>query len=325
MQTIGLDIGYGYTKAVTNGREISFPSVVGLAVKIRYHNDLVKTGGGYYTYGVAGGEWFVGDFAKLQSQWTTSPRSRERTGMETINVLFCAAMHRLGVSGDVSLTTGLPVKWYEDRDDLMHQLSGEHTFTVNDQEERVNVVNVAVIPQPFGAFYSAILDLDGRLANDTLAAGRVGILDIGMHTTDFALADKLRYVENASDSDTVAMARAYELIARDVAEQHRLALDVHDVDHALRNGRSVKVRGEAHDISNLADRALQAVAEDILGKAATLWGRGRRIDKILVTGGGSYEMHSFIYERYPHAVMVQEPEKANARGFYCYALRKWGR
>ena len=323
MSIIGLDIGYGFTKAVSGGREMVFPSVVGPAVKIRYHNDLMRDGGGY-TYHVAGADWFVGDFAKLQSPWTTSPRARERTGTEAIEVLFCTAFHRLGMTGEVKLVSGLPVEWYEDRGDLEAQLRGMHVFGVNGETYRVNVVEMAIVPQPFGSFFSAVLDGKGRLVNEALARGRVAILDIGMHTSDFALADGLRYIEKGSGSIPVAMARAYELIARELQTRHRLTMDAHDVDTALRNGQAVSVYGEQHDISDLAQPALKAVSEEVLGKAMTLWGDGRDIQRVLVTGGGAYALGKYVKARYPHPVVTQQPTLCNARGFWLYGLRKWG-
>lgn len=320
---IGLDIGYGFTKATTQGREIAFASVVGPAIKIRYENDLVKAGGGY-TYHLNDGDWFVGEFAQLQSPWTTSPRARERTGTEAIEVLLCAAFHRLGVSGDVKLVTGLPVEWYEDRGDLEAQLKGLHIFDADGQSHHVNVADVAIVPQPFGSFFSAILDGQGRLVNESFARGRVAILDVGMHTSDFALADGLRYIEKASGSIPVAMARAYELIARELQARYRLSMDAHDVDEALRNGATVSVYDEQHDIADLARPALKAVAEEVLAQAMTLWGDGRDIQRVLVTGGGAYALGNFIKARYPHAIVTQEPALCNARGFWLYGARKWG-
>jgi hypothetical protein len=73
---------------------------------------------------------------------------------------------------------------------------------------------VLVVPQPFGSLFRALLSPTGVLADpDGLAGGRVAVLDIGMHTTDYALADALRYVERRSGSIPVAMARVYELCA----------------------------------------------------------------------------------------------------------------
>lgn len=322
VQTIGLDVGFGFTKAVTNGREIVFPSIVGPSINVRYQNEMVTSGGGQ-VYHVGGQGWFIGDYAKLQSPETFSPRARERTGTLAVKVLLCAALHQIGAGGAVNLVTGLPVEWYSDRSELLSQMRGLHVFTVDGQEYRIDVQNVAVVPQPFGSYFTLILDSQGRMVNEALAEARVAVLDVGMLTTDFALADGLRYVEKASGSIPVAMARVYEQIARDVQARYRLALDAHDVDFAIRAGHVVKVHGDPKDIADLARPALRAVAETILAQAVTLWGDGRNLDRVAVTGGGAFALLDFVTARYPHAVMVDAPGFGNARGFYYYGLRKW--
>ena len=59
---IGLDIGYGWTKAVGNtGNTISFASVMGPAVQISYRSDLARDKGNHHTYRVDDADWFVGE------------------------------------------------------------------------------------------------------------------------------------------------------------------------------------------------------------------------------------------------------------------------
>lgn len=319
---VGLDVGFGFTKAAGRGREISIPSIVGPAIDIKYHNDLVKTGGGH-TYTIDGIDLFAGDFANLQSPSVLSPRARERTGTPVVETLLCVVLHKLGVAGDVKLVTGLPVSWYADKDKLTAQLGGEHDYSVDGEPHQINVTDVAVVPQPFGSFFSAILDVKGRMTNPGLAFSRVAILDVGMHTTDFALADDLRYIEKSSGSIETAMAKAYELIARELQERYNRDMSVHAIDEALRNGATVDVYDQEHDIADLAQSALESVAQVILAKAMTLWGDARDIKRLLVTGGGAYVLGDYIKEQYPHAVTTQEPGLCNARGFRQYGLHKW--
>jgi hypothetical protein len=86
----------------------------------------------------------------------------------------------------------------------------------------------------------------------------------------------------------------------------------------------VSVYGQEQDISDLAQPALKAVSEEVLGKAMTLWGDGRDLRRVLVTGGGAYALGKYVKARYPHAVVTQQPALCNARGFWLYGLRKWG-
>ena len=62
----------------------------------------------------------------------------------------------------------------------------------------------------------------------------------------------------------------------------------------------------------------------MIGKAVTLWGDGDDLSAVLVTGGGG----SFFFDRvqsiYPYARELNDPQIANAQGFYRYGLRKFG-
>ncbi len=320
---IGLDIGYGYTKAVSNTGIATLPSVIGPAVTIKYHDDLAGNGRGL-TLEADGTAWFVGQQARLQSPFTISPRARERDP-EVVRLLALAALCQVNANGNtVRMVTGLPVEWYADREKLARTLTGFHNFTSNGQPQVINIAGVLVVPQPFGSLFRALLSPMGVLTDsDGLAAGRVAVLDIGMHTTDYALADALRYVEPRSGSIPVAMARVYELVRRGVTERHSLMLSLQDAEDAARTG-FVTVYGRREPVADLVASALEGVAQEVLGEAVTLWGDGRDLLAVLVTGGGGPALLERIRAVYPHARLAPNPQTANAEGFYRYALRKFG-
>ena len=93
---VGIDIGYGYTKAVGPGRQVVFPSVVGKAERVRYESDLRQLGangrGSEIALITEEGDRFVGDLALLQSrvQWTLLDRSRVED--PSARLLFLAAL-----------------------------------------------------------------------------------------------------------------------------------------------------------------------------------------------------------------------------------------
>jgi plasmid segregation protein ParM len=320
---IGLDIGYGYTKAVTSTAEVVFPSVVGQAERIRYESDLISENGRGIHLVTPDGERFVGELALLQSRIKWTPQDRGRVNSRTMVTLAQAAFSELGVSGEVALVTGLPVEWYGDREALTEQLKGRHVIRrCGGGCPVVNVSQVLVVPQPFGSLFALILDRDGKLINEDLARGRVGVIDVGMHTTDFVLVDRLRYVEKGSGSLTTALSRVHELTGRAILDAHSLQLTLHEVDAALRQG-TVQVYGKAKDVFRLSEPALQAVAEEVKAKAGTLWGDGRDLSAVLVTGGGALALGHRILSQYPHAVTIPNAAMANVRGFLRYGMRKW--
>jgi len=385
---IGLDIGYGYTKAVSGDRRVVFPSVVGKAERIRYEADLnphLSEGrplGGAHHLGngaialiTEDGDHFVGELALLQSrvQWTLLDRSRVED--PSARLLFLAALSELvggsphlnspcGAGGEEEgrapqagarsfsspvqttgegrhsgpirmgsaggghsfrIVTGLPVNWYADRDKVLEQLAGKHVVRrVNGRQivQRFTIDEVLVVPQPFGSLFDAILGPEGQIVDDDLAQGRVGVIDVGTYTTDYVLVDRLRYVERGSGTLASAMSGAYQLIGRSLLDTFGLNLRLHQVDRAVRDGR-VTVFGEKRRIDWLVDPVLDALSQEVLAEAGTLWGDGRDLEAVLVTGGGAMALGERICRRYAHARVLPDAALANVNGFHKYGQRKW--
>lgn len=128
--TIGLDIGYGVVKAVTDVASVSFPSVMGHAREIKFQQDTIqqKYPGDQITDD--DGSWFVGDLALAQVPVGELLRLRGRTANEKVmgNAfrlrLAKVAIGKLiqGVWGrdviHVQLAVGLPVDHMGDAAEL---------------------------------------------------------------------------------------------------------------------------------------------------------------------------------------------------------------
>ena len=82
VQTVGLDIGYGVTKVVTDATALTFPSVMGHAHEIKFQQETIQ--GKYPGDQIADddGEWFVGDLAMAQVPAGELLRLRGRTANE---------------------------------------------------------------------------------------------------------------------------------------------------------------------------------------------------------------------------------------------------
>jgi hypothetical protein len=411
---VGIDIGYGYTKAVGPDRQVVFPSVVGKAERVRYESDVGRRPDGTEIALVTEeGDHFVGDLALLQSrvQWTLLDRSRVED--PSARLLFLAALtevagdappladrgrwvHRQSApprapsewrdggedatsspvvctgegptcakapllnppgapsecrdggedatsspvvctgegptvrsrqGGGLSfhVVTGLPVNWYADREKVVEQLSGRHVVRrVNGRQvvRRFTVDEVLVVPQPFGSLFDAILGPDGQIVDEDLAQGRLAVIDVGTYTTDYVLVDRLRYVERGSGTLATAMSKAYQLVGRSILDTYGLELRMHQVDRAVREGR-VTVFGEERTVDWLAGPVLDALAQEVLAEAGTLWGDGRDLKAVLVTGGGAMALGERIRRRYAHARVLPDAALANVNGFFKYGRRKW--
>src|SRR5512139_622713 len=133
---VGLDVGYGHTKAVaSNGRSVCFESKVAPAEFIRFQADIGAhvPANGLTLHDTQEGALFIGEMASKQGRpgAIRSPRDRNRVTDPITTHLADAAFAMLlpGIEHAwVRLVTGLPVAYYRDADRLVEHLLGRHTI-----------------------------------------------------------------------------------------------------------------------------------------------------------------------------------------------------
>jgi len=331
-EVLAVDIGYGWSKGLTlHAQPALIPSLVGPAEAIRYESDVILANG----HGIAvevGGRWyFVGEQAELQSASRSQTLDVTRTGSVEQKALFYAlASELLPTNVDrVAVVSGLPVADYDDKHKatLRDMLKGTHTVKRQGKRERCfDVVGVHTMPQAMGSLFALVLDRRGQLVDGDLAAGRVGIVDVGTLTTNYILVDRLRYVEVDSDSITSGMSESLQKIAKDLKRDYGFdwTLQLGKVDRAVR-ARTVEPFGDPVNISHLVDPHLAELAETIVSHARSLWSAGVELKAVVLTGGGSLEMAPYFRKVYPHVRMVGgDPQFANVTGYLRAGLRKFG-
>lgn len=330
-EVLAVDIGYGYTKAMTAHSRTLIPSLVGPAEAIRFESDIIEANGKGIALEVDGRGFFVGEQAELQSASASQTLDATRTGSIEQKALFYAAASELikTTTEEVAVVTGLPVGDYDDRnkDALKALLIGEHEVKRQGKWTRAfRVSNVYTVPQALGSLFALVLDRRGRLVDGDLAGGRVGVVDIGTLTTNYILVDRLRYVEVESDSITSGMAEMLQKVAKDLKREYSLdwGLQLGKVDQAVR-ARAVEVYGDRVNIAGLVDPHLENLADTIISKARTLWGSGVELKGVVVTGGGSLELAPYVRKVYPHTRTVGgDPQFANVTGYLRAGLRRFG-
>lgn len=313
-----IDIGYSHTKAHANGKTIIFPSVVGKAQNIRYQNRGLKDdpdAGPDIQITLDDKSYFVGHKALAQSgkyQW--SAHDRQRTKSITYQILMLAALGQLNLEGPVDLVTGLPVEWYDDRQQIIDQFTGKHQINGNE----IIIKNILVLPQPWGSLCTMTLNDAGKIIAPSVANGTVGVIDIGGHTTDWIIADKFRYIEPGSGSAEIGMIDILETISADLDRDYHHKPDLAKIDHALATGY-IKIRGQKVGLPDYAEPALDTAAETILGKIIQKWGPMEGdLDTIIITGGAAPTIGPYLTTRFPHAAIIPDSHVANVIGYYRY-------
>jgi len=317
---LGLDLGYFAVKGLAHDRRFTFPSVVGSPERSRFaltaQDSILLT--------LANGKTCqVGEAAVLQSRFLDRHEDRDWLRSEAYYALLLAAFTELTAATVVDLTvvSGLPVAFYSDKDVLRDRLLGEHRVTREGRRSQVfRVSDARVIPQPFGTLLAAALDNNGRIGDQALATGSVGVIDCGGKTTNLLSVNRLAEIGHETAS--------VNLGAWDVARAVQDWLTAHCPNLELRDhqlmaavvARRTTYYGQEVDLAPVVEAALEPMADQVLAQAGQLWNGAAGLAAILVTGGGALLLGPRIEAHFRHARVVEEPVFANALGYWKFAV-----
>lgn len=316
---IGIDIGYSAVKAASGQKRVIFPSVVGTPDKARFSLN------GSQTLIMAAPEHVaVGEGAIQQSRFVHRREDRAWIEGPEWYMLALAALTELteATVAELRLVTGLPVAFYDDRQAVRDRLLGEHKAQREGRRaQKFTVGDCRVVPQPFGCLLAATLDDRGRIVNEALATGAVGIIDIGGKTTNMLSVNKLSEIGTETDSANVGAWDAVRAVRSWLATNcPDLDLRDHQIVDAI-IARSLKYYGEKLDLSAIVGETLDKLGNEIVAVATQLWNGGASLDAILISGGGALLLGPHISRKFRHAKVVEEPVFSNATGFWRFAQR----
>jgi plasmid segregation protein ParM len=316
---IGLDVGYSAVKAVSGNRRVTFPSVVGTPDKARFSLD-----GSTAIVLIHPVNAMVGEEAIAQSRFLNRREDRGWIEGDEWYSLALASLTELtsATVADLVIVTGLPVTFYADKAIVRDRLLGDHKVQREGRRaQSLRVSDCRVIPQPFGALLSATLDDRGRIVDQALAAGSVGVIDVGGKTTNVLSVNRLSEISRETASVNVGAWDAVRAVKTWLADHcPDLELRDHQIMEAI-IARQVRYYGEPVDLGPAVDAALNPMAEQVIAEATQLWNGAAGLDVILVTGGGALLLGPAIKAHYRHARTVKEPVWANALGFWRLAQR----
>ncbi|NLW72832.1 MAG: hypothetical protein GXY37_08115, partial [Chloroflexi bacterium] len=90
----------------------------------------------------------------------------------------------------------------------------DHIWKANDQEHHLNVTEVRVTSQPAGALFDYVLDDEGKIVPErrTAYTQEVGIVSIGMNTTELLVVREKVPVQRFTGDSTTGVRRLLELV-----------------------------------------------------------------------------------------------------------------
>ncbi len=337
MAVVGIDIGFGFTKAF-NGRDaLAFKSIFGEATDIQYREQLLGSPRPeeHLHVEIGGTGYFVGELAERQSNTRSFTLDQDQFISTFARIMALTALSRLAERGEpVRVVTGLPISYYRrHRDAIAKLLTGKHELVSVDHtgarsETSITVSHVRAIPQPFGTLFNHMLNDLAEVSDKRFVQEKIGIIDVGFRTCDCSIADRTRYSERGSHTSESGIAKAYASIATRLKELTGVNVEIYRLYDAVARG-SIKVRGQSIDLKPLVDEALSRLATSIASEVDRLWADDWDIDLMVITGGGGAVLAPYLKPLLHGEVRAldagADQRLANVRGYWKYGMNVWGR
>jgi plasmid segregation protein ParM len=336
VQILGIDLGFGFTKATDGERSLVVKSVIGEATDGRLGAPMpdARPGNDHLHIELEDRGLFVGDLAERQSSLRSFTLDQDRFITDSARILAIATAAELTDSDEpIAVVTGLPISTYRQKaDELERLLRDRHSFIAigadGTRARRViEIRDVKVIPQPFGSMYDMVLDDAGSVGDRQLLQQKVGIVDVGFRTSDLTVSDRGTFLERASISTETGVGRAFATIAGKIREKSGVSVELYRLYEAMDEGR-IKIRGESFDLSKLIEHVLTQLATDIASDANRLWADEWDMDAIVITGGGGAVLAPYLTPLLSGRVLPVDGSRDarlnNVRGFWKLGVKTWG-
>lgn len=208
----------------------------------------------------------------------------------------------------VNIICGLPLetlsseKAHSTIDGIHRWMKAEHTWKANDQEFQLSVVEVRATSQPAGALFDYVLDLEGKIIPERRNAftQEVGIVSIGMNTTELLVVREKVPVQRFTAGSTSGVRRLLELV------NGQQLYSLGELDTLLRANRL--------DVS----QALPIWEREVTGEIEKCWGKSwRRFTVVILVGGGAVLLKNTLpYFFNGKGILPEDPIQSIARGLW---------
>lgn len=330
----GVDTGYGNTKVYTTKagqpKSVIFPSVMG---RTSFSDDFMRT--------EAEVEFIVrqprfhdgplnyGETAVRLNRGGQASNDRARFTREYNPLLTIAGLARLIVKEQLpqkieTLVVGLPVNYFKTyQHEMAEALKGEHPVTLYREsgtvvrDLKIQIDDVLIIPQGYGAYLSWALDDKGGKIADRLVP--TAVIDGGESTCDIVAAEG-RYLDNLSKSIPSALDEVYHEMERQVDEQTGTFVSRTQIEAYIRQNKTLP--GDKRlDLAVLRKQIIAHKAEEIVNRILTTV-RPIQPEHVLVCGGSGMELFEAIKKALPMAEQLEPMVFANAIGYYRYGVMR---
>ena len=339
MQVLGIDIGFGFTKATDGKNTVIFKSLFGDADEIQFWADFGDNSPlNHIHVSVDGKSYFIGDLAEQQSSVLNFTLDQERLITDFVRILALTVAGMFLKNGGtinvpINVVSGLPIGYFKQNYERFNEiLTGHHSITYhsyNGQKttKEIYINKVRMLPQPLGTVLNLLMDDNGKIINQELANQKIGVVDIGFRTTDFTILDHLRYIDRGSRTIDTGISKGFSVIANKLREKCGVSVELYRLYRAAETG-SIKMRGHGFTFTKIRDQVYAQLAASIASDIDRLWSDDWDIDTIVLTGGGCRELAQHLQPLINGHVTpvdpVADPRLNNVQGYIKYGRYIWG-
>jgi plasmid segregation protein ParM len=338
MQVLGIDIGFGFTKA-TNGQEtFIFKSIFGEDSDIQFWADFGKdTPTDHIHVTIDGKSYFIGDLAEQQSSVLHFTLDQERLITDYVKVLTLTVAGMFLDKGGpinvpINVVSGLPIGFFKQNHERFNELlTGHHRVTYHSHDgqettKELYINKVRMLPQPLGSVLNLLMDDKGKIINKALASQKIGVVDIGFRTTDFTILDRLRYVDRGSRTMETGISKGFSVIANKLREKCGISVELYRLYNPAEEG-SIKLRGHGFNFAKIRDQVYTQLATSIANDIDRLWADDWDIDAIILTGGGCRDLAQYLQPLITGNIIPLDPDRDprlnNVLGYLKYGHYVW--
>ena len=339
MQVLGIDIGFGFTKATDGNETFIFKSIYGDANEIQFWTDFGDNSAlDHIHVTIDGKSYFVGDLAEQQSSVLNFTLDQERLITDFVKTLAVTVaglflQNGSNINRPINVVSGLPIGYFKQNFERFNEtLTGHHSITYHAHNghaktKEIYINKVRMLPQPLGTVLNLLMNENGQIVNEEMANQKIGVVDIGFRTTDFTILDHLRYIDRGSRTLDTGISKGFSVISNKLREKCGVSVELYRLYKAAEMG-SIKMRGQGITITKMRDQVFSQLAGTIAGDIDRLWADDWDIDTIILTGGGCRELASYLQPLIHGNVLpldpAVDPRLNNVMGYIKYGKYIWG-
>lgn len=301
MEILGIDVGFGFTKAYNGKNSVIFKSLIGDATDIQFRSSLGEESSTSRLHiSLDGKAYFLGNYAELQSSITEYTLDQDKLIENFVKIMAVTAAGICSeTDGPLNVVTGLPVGFLKrDSRRFREIIKGVHEITFHSETgdnrtRRIHIDQIHVIPQPIGSIFNLIFDEFGKIRDKNLARQKLGVVDIGFKTTDFSIFDHLQYIERGSMTMDTGISKCFSVIANKLRQESGVNVELYRIFKFIEAGM-VKIKGREYNITNLKKRVYSHAASAIASDLNRLWENDWDMDTIILSGGGSIPLAEYL-------------------------------